>query len=379
MPTPVYDVIVLGMGAMGSSACYHLAKRGLKALGIEQFGLGHDLGSSHGESRIIRKAYYEHPDYVPLLQRAYVLWRELEQESGLSIFVQNGLVTYAKPETSEVFRGTLASAEKYHLPIERMTPKQALEKFPLYQPPPESQALFEAEAGFLRVENALDAHVKLAQKYGASVVENEKVLDIKMTDTSVTVTTANNTYGAKILVICAGGWMKNLLNSSFTVPLTLHRLILFWFKAERVHEKAPCFVFHLDDAFYYGFPMLDGRTIKIASHFSRDEIKFPHEKKLDVVPADKILSMQKFIKKALPHVSSELDRFSTCIYSMTPDEHFVIDRHPGFSNVVFAAGFSGHGFKFSSVVGEILADLATQGKTARPIDFLKLDRFQNPQ
>ncbi len=372
-----YDVIVIGVGGMGSSACYHLSKRGYRVLGLEQFNLGHHFGSSHGETRMIRRAYFEHSNYIPLLNRAYELWKDLETESKQSIFIPCGLVIYADPKTSAVYQGTLKSAQKYKIELKKWDRPTAIKKFPIYLPAENQRALFEPEAGLLHVERAVLTHTSVAKQFGAQILENVKVLDYEILNSCVKVRTNQGVFEAAKLVVTSGPWSGALLKE-LGLPLKLHRLYQHWFKASpkhRLENAVPCFAFHSDEDFYYGFPMLDGKTIKIASHFSRETLLNPSEKDALVIPEEKIDAVRNFIKKSLPLVTTDLDRISSCIYTMTPDEHFIIDTHPEINSLVFAAGFSGHGFKFSSVTGEILADLTLEGKTKYPIDFLSLKRF----
>lgn len=372
-----FDVIVIGVGGMGSSACYHLAKRGQKVLGLEQFSMAHDKGSSHGETRMIRRAYFEHPNYVPLLNRAYALWETLEKESKESLLVKNGLIIYANPKTSTIYRGTTESARKHTIPIEKLDTKEANKRFSMYRCEKTMSGILEPGAGFLRVEKCVNAHTTLAKKHGAVIHENETVTDYRSTNKGVIVGTNKGSYTADRLIITGGPWNTKLLGELGT-SLKLFRTIQYWFKASAdfdVKTGIPCFAFHTDDDFYYGFPMLDGKTIKVAAHFSKHAISDPAEKNIHEVPTDELKHVQKFLKEHLPKVSTSLDRFSPCIYTMTPDEHFIIDRHPQNDRITFAGGFSGHGFKFSSVIGEILADLSMTGITKHPIEFLKLRKF----
>jgi sarcosine oxidase len=372
-----FDVIVIGVGGMGASACYHLAQRGCKVLGLEQFALGHSHGSSHGQTRMIRRAYFEHSDYIPLLNRSYELWNRLENESGEKLWVQNGLIIYGNPNSSAVYKGTIESAAKYNIAVEKLGNSQAIQRFPLFSPEKNMDGVFEPDAGFLYVEKCVLAHARLAQTKGAIILENENVLDYSANDTGVVVKTEKSTYTADRLVITGGPWNTKLLNDLGTL-LKLKRMIQYWFKAPPeydVNNNVPCFAFHTEDDFYYGFPMLDGKTIKIAAHFAGRSIQNPAQKNIDQIPNDELQPIQEFVRKYLKKISGNVAQFSTCIYTMTPDEHFLIDRHPKNSRIVFAAGFSGHGFKFSSVIGEILSDLTLNGTTAQPIDFLRLRKF----
>lgn len=372
-----YDVIVIGMGGMGSAACYHLAKRGVKVLGLEQFKIGHDRGSSHGETRIIRRAYFEHADYIPLLNRAYQLWNELEQESSQKLFVKNGQVVFACSETSRVYKGIVESSKQYHIPIEKLTREEAIKRFPMYTPPENYSALYESGAGFLYVEKAVTTHVQLAKNLGAEIHEQETVLDYSVEPDEVSVKTNQGVYRGSKLIVVGGSWNTQLLKD-IGLPLTLYRVIQYWFPASTEHDMGrgtPCFAFHLGSELLYGFPRIDQTTVKMAAHFSKQKIHKPSEKDIACVPNEDLVRMGSYIQQVLPNVTPKLHRFVPCIYTMTPDENFIIDIHPQYPNVAFAGGFSGHGFKFSSVVGEILADLSLTGTTKHPIKFLRIRSF----
>ena len=369
-----FDVIVLGVGGMGSAACYHLAKRGVRVLGLEQFSLTHDRGSSHGETRIIRKAYFEDPSYVPLLERAYQLWGELEAEAQERLFERTGLVLFGKPEESVVYRGTHESAKKYSIPMETLLISEAASKFPMFRAKAGESALYEPSGGFVLAEASVAAHARLARAHGALILENQTVLDYKSDDEGVVVRTREQVFRAEKLVITGGAWTKMLL-ADLGLPLRLKRMILYWFKASpeyALENGTPCFFFQDGEELTYGFPMRDGWAIKIASHNRGAWVEAPQDKFLLAPPADELTAMRKVLNERMPGVTGELVKFATCLYTMTPDENFVIDTHPVDSRIVFAGGFSGHGFKFAPVIGEILADLVQSGRTQHPIEFLHI-------
>ncbi|MGZ3685026.1 MAG: N-methyl-L-tryptophan oxidase [Bdellovibrionota bacterium] len=371
-----YDSIVIGLGAMGSAAAAHLAGRGQKVLGLEQFTLGHDRGSSHGETRLIRQAYFENADYVPLLLRAYDLWDELAAESREELFVRNGLLIYGRPESSKVFQGALRSGRLYSIPMEELAREPSLKRWPMYRPPEGFSAAFEPGAGYLRAEACTLAHAGLARNRGAELLTGETVLGYSVSRGVVRVRTANGEYESARLVLAGGAWSSRLL-AELGLPLTLRRMLLAWFKAGPEHRGAPGFIFDLDDDFYYGFPQIDGATFKIAGHHGYQLMDKPEEKDIVAPGEDRLESLRRCIGQCFPFATKELVKTAHCIYTMTPDEDFVMDRHPLHPEVVFAAGFSGHGFKFASVVGEILADLAENGRTAHPIEFLRASRFRS--
>jgi sarcosine oxidase len=370
-----FDSIVIGLGAMGSAAAYHLAKRGQKVLGLEQFSLAHDRGSSHGETRLIRQAYFENADYVPLLLRAYELWDALAEEVGEEIFTRNGLVIYGRPGKSLVYDGALRSGKLYSIPMEELDREASLKHWPCYRAPEGFSAAYEPGAGFLRAEACVLAHARIARERGAELHENEAVQSYSAKNGRVSVKTNKGEYEAARLVIAGGGWSSRLLQE-LGLPLELRRMLLGWFPSSLAHGGAPGFIFDLEDDFYYGFPSIDGRTVKMAGHHGFEKMLAPEEKDAVQPTPARIARLENFIRRCLPEVQPALVRAAHCIYTMTPDEDFVIDWHPEHPEISYAAGFSGHGFKFASVVGEILAELSLEGRTRHPASFLASKRFR---
>lgn len=370
-----HDVIVLGVGAMGSAACFHLAARGARVLGLERFSAPNDRGSSHGESRIIRRAYAEGADYVPLLDRAYQLWDELDAITEESLFHRVGLAYYGLRD-SELLASVERSSELYGVPIEQLDRQAAIERFPDYLPPQGFRAIFEPDAGYLASEACIEAYVAGARSAGAEVRENEEVLGWVVDDEGVEVRTDQATYSAGALVLAAGAWTRPLLGE-LSVPLEVRRVPLFWFRNQAgTHslERVPCFLMDLEHGLFYGFPARDPHGVKVAMHAPLEPVGEPLAIDRDIHDSD-LEPIHRSSYMVLPHVAPPATHSAVCMYTMTPDEHFVIDRHPGHENVVFAAGFSGHGFKFASVVGEVLADLALEGATRHPVEFLGPGRF----
>lgn len=372
-----YDAIVIGLGAMGSAAVYHLAKRGLRVLGVDQFGPCHDRGSSHGETRIIRKAYFEHPDYVPLLIRAYALWDELAAETKMDLFERCGLLL-AGPRDGNVVPGLYRAAAAHGLPLETLGAKDLARRYPMFNLPTERyEAVFEADAGFLHLELCLLAHNIAAQRAGADLFHNHRVLGWESDGKTVKVATDRLTISAGALVVCGGPWSEWML-TGLAVPLAVRRKVQLWFVTRDQRFDAafhvPVFGVEASEGFFYGFPSVNARQIKVAHHTGGARVE--HADRVDRELHDEdVEPVRRFIDAHLHGVTDEVARHSVCMYTMTPDEHFILDRHPGYPNVVFAAGFSGHGFKFASVVGEVMADLAVTGRTDQPIDFLRLSRL----
>ncbi|MFE9656362.1 N-methyl-L-tryptophan oxidase [Micromonospora sp. NPDC006431] len=367
-----YDVIVVGLGGMGSSAAYHLAVRGQRVLGLEQFGPAHDRGSSHGGSRITRQSYFEDPAYVPLLLRAYELWDKLERDAGREIISLTGGVFVGRPE-SHTFAGSLRASREWDLPHEILDARELRRRFPTFSPRDEEVALFEAKAGFVRPEATVAAHLELAGRHGADLRYNEPVLRWQaLPDGGVRVTTEGGFYTAGRLVVCPGAWAPALL-ADLGVPFSVERQVMYWFQPETgvgpfQPERHPIYI-HEDGSGtqIYGFPAIDGPDggAKVA-FFRRGQACTPETIDRQVHP-EEIQDMREHLAGVLPALPGRLLRAATCMYTNTPDQHFVIATHPEHPQVTVACGFSGHGFKFVPVVGEILADLATSGSTVHPI------------
>jgi len=370
-----FDVIVIGVGSMGSAACWHLADRGARVLGLEQFSLAHDRGSAHGESRIIRQAYFEHPDYVPLLLKSYDLWNRLEESTGSRLFERGGLLMEGAPEGPTI-DGARRSAERYAIPVESLSASEAHRRWPQFRIPDAHVVLFEPGAGLLRVEECVRAQVRAAQAQGAVVQAGERVLEWESNGTSVSVQTDKATYSAGALVITAGAWAGSCL-TDLNLPLVVLRKFVAWFgirnAACRLDQGMPTYFFELPYGAFYGFPSLDGQTAKVAEHSGGQMTTADSVER--TLQATDLEPLTPFVAEHLPCHATTLQRHSVCLYTMTADQHFILDRHPRFPNVSFAAGFSGHGFKFAPVIGLALTDLALQGTTDLPVQFLSRTRL----
>ncbi len=376
MPQP--DIIVIGTGGIGSAALWHLARRGVRVLGLDRFPVAHARGSSHGQTRLIRQAYYEHADYVPLLQRAYALWRELERQVERPLLVESGLVMAGPPEGA-VIAGALDSARQHRLAVEHLTGIEAGRRWPMFHGPDGWDVVFEPTGGYLHVEACVEAHAEAARRAGA-VLEHDVVVHGWTAATSgVTVYTSRGTWQADRLVLSPGAWAEGLLQLP-EVPLQVLRKPLFWFtptgsRAQNFSVGAcPCFAFDTPEGFFYGFPALDGRGVKIAEHTGGDPVDDPLAVNRSL-QGDDLARVDQFRHRHLPQLQGDCSGHAACLYTMSPDQHFVVGCHPRHAQVVLAAGFSGHGFKFASVMGEVLADLATTGSTPHPIGFLSPTRF----
>lgn len=371
-----FDVIVVGVGGMGSAAAYHLATRGLRVLALEQHHLGHNLGSSHGHTRIIRLAYFEDPSYVPLLRRAFALWREMEL--GLAeplLHVTGGLdVGYAG---STVFEGSLRSCREHDLPHEVLDATALAARFPGWRPAANAMAVYQPDAGFLIPERCIQAHVDRARERGATILTHEQVLEYTTSGGSVRVQTDHGAYEAAQLVLTAGPWMADL-----AVPLrsllTVERQVLGWFEiadhARFAPSAFPVFVLDAAEGVYYGLPEYGVPGLKLGRYHHREERVHPDTMDRAVHPADEA-ALREAVARYFPSANGTLLSSTTCLFTNTPDEHFIIDRAPGSPEVLLVSACSGHGFKFSSVIGEICADLVQHGTTPHDISLFSLSRF----
>lgn len=373
-----FDVIVVGTGGIGSAAAYHLAARGLRVVGLDRFPIAHDRGSSHGQTRLIRQAYFEHPDYVPLLLRAYALWRDLEQRVGRRLLVESGLVMAGPPE-GDVIAGAERSAALHDLDVERLSVAETRGRWPMFTLPEEWSVIHEPHGGYLFVEACVRAHAEAARKAGAAFEHGVAVRSWRREGSGVAVATDRGDYVADRLVLAPGAWAAGLLQLP-RVPLTVLRKSLFWYAPEPGLQAAcgpgalPCFAFDAPAGFFYGFPAIDGRGVKIAEHSGGLAVGDPLQvdRGIDV---DEQQRVEAIMAAHLPGMSRRCTDHAVCLYTMSPDHHFVVGLHPEHDRVAIAAGFSGHGFKFASVMGEILADLACSGETAHPIAFLSPTRL----
>ncbi|MGW5473058.1 N-methyl-L-tryptophan oxidase [Streptomyces chartreusis] len=370
--SPTYDVIVIGLGGMGSAAAHHLSARGARVLGLEKFGPVHDRGSSHGGSRITRQSYFEDSAYVPLLLRAYELYDDLERATGRDIATLCGGVMLGLPDSRTV-AGSLSSAREWDLPHEMLDAKEIRRRFPTLAPKDGEVALYERRAGFLRPENTVAAHLQLATRQGADLHFDEPMTRWEPYRDGLRVHTAENTYTAGQLVICPGAWAPQLL-ADLRVPFSIERQVMYWFQPRRgtdpfLPAHHPVYIWENSAGVHvYGFPAIDGPDAgaKVA-FFHKGEATTPET--IDrTVHEDEIRAMADHLSGCVPDLPGTLLKGVTCMFSNTADEHFVIARHPAHpDSVTVACGFSGHGFKFVPVVGEILADLALTGATEHPI------------
>ena len=368
-----YDVVVVGVGGMGSAALYHLACRGKRVLGLERFDVPHELGSSHGVTRIIRLAYFEHPAYVPLMRRAYELWRELEQEADEQLLHVTGIVEAGE----RIYDGTLRACEEHGIPHEAIDGREVGHRFPGYRLPDDLPAIFQPDGGFVLPERCIVCHVEGALARGAVVRARERVLEWSETENGVRVTTDREVVETERLVLTAGAWSQDVAR----LPAGMVRGVrqaLAWLQPTRPELFAPVrfpvFNLALDDEHFYGFPVFGIPGFKLGRYDHFGEGGDPDAISREPTLADEE-PLRAFAGRYFPDGAGPTVALKTCLFEPSPDEHFLIDAHPETPHAVFGAGFSGHGFKFCSVVGEILADLALEGETRHDIGFLRLGRF----
>jgi sarcosine oxidase len=372
-----FRVIVVGVGGMGSAACWRLAERGAAVLGLEQFDIPHSSGSSHGSTRLVRQAYHEHPDYVPLLKRAYELWRELEQTSGQDLLTISG-VLHLGHRGHQRLGAILETAHRHQIAVEQLDRRQVAERFPQFNIDDRFEGVFEPLGGFVPPEKTVAAQTLAALRAGAEIHAREPVREWRVEDGVVRVTTTRDSYEAERIVFCAGAWTARLL-ADLGAELVVTRQTLSWtwpHKPEAfILGRFPCWTLtEPDGVTFYGFPMVDDCPgLKTARHVAGLKVDPDHVPRQEL-PGDEA-EVRSALARFLPDANGPLLALRTCLYTNSPDEHFIIDRHPEHASVVLACGFSGHGFKFAPVIGEILADLALEGSTPLPAQFLGLGRF----
>lgn len=369
---------------MGAATCFQLAQRGYKVLGLEQFGIPHEMGSHTGQSRIIRKAYFESPEYVPLLERAYEGWKSLEQLTGEQLYYSTGIVYFGAAQ-SATMQAVNQSADLHKVAIEQPSLKDAEKRFPAFKMPTDFKAIVEPDAGFVTPEKAIRLYMQEAEKLGATIKTNETVQGWQQEGSRIKVTTDKGNYTCDKLIITAGAWAAKII-PELQAPLKVTKQILAWVNPTNWDAFSlgnfPCwFIDDPERGVFYGFPILpndkfDGPVgLKLAHHFP-GEVVDANTVDRHQIPADAAENIRYVLEKYMPGALGEILSLKSCLYTNSADEHFIIDHLPGYNQqVTIACGFSGHGFKFIPVIGEILADLATKGHTHLPIDFLRLSRF----
>jgi monomeric sarcosine oxidase len=373
-----FDAAVIGLGTMGSAVALSLARRKASVIGFDRFGPPHNFGSHGGSTRVFRICYPECPDYVPLAQRAGTLWEQLEEEASARLLTRCGLLTMGAEDSGPI-RGIRYCAAHYELPAEHLSAGEIRKRYPAFHPPDDYVGCLESGAGWLDVDKSIEQMHRLARDFGAELMTDSEVTGWHSDGRSAVVRTRAGEYAARKVIITGGAWAAKILRH-LDLPLKVIRKTFAWFDPLISDQFAagaiPIFGFPPNS--FYGFPNIGGQGVKVAEHLGGDEVVDP-----DMVPAAGDRDKQPLVETAAkflpglagppPGDESRIMRVSNCLYAMTPDENFVLDRHPENENVFFAAGFSGHGFKFAPLIGEIMADLALDGQTSHLIDFLRLD------
>ena len=372
-----FDVIVIGAGAMGSATCWQLARRGVRVLGLDRFEIPNARGSSHGLSRMIRLAYYEQ-HYVPLLRRAYEVWRDLEQACGQKLLhITGGL--YMGLADDELVAGSLRAAREHHLPHEIVDRGMLADRYPQFEVPDDHIGLFEPSAGFLEPENCIAAFADQSLRNGAEIHGHEPVESWEADESGARVKTSCGEYRASTLIFCGGAWSEKLV-CDLGIKLLVTRQVMGWVwpREPAMFEMGRLPVWAIDrpdGSLYYGFPMhRPGVGFKLAHH-APGRATDPDQVERGVLPGDED-SFRDCLRQFIPQANGPTLAMRTCLYTSSPDSHFIVDRHPKHARVLIACGFSGHGFKFAGVIGQVMAELATRGKTDLPIEFLSLGRFR---
>ena len=370
-----FDMVVLGLGVMGASAVHQLAGRGVRVLGLDANQRGHVLGSSHGRSRIIREAYYEAAEYVPLVQRAFVQWRELEEETGLDLLLMTGCLNIGRPGT-QVVDGVIASARRHGLPSEVLPSDAMRSRFPAFALPESHVGVYQPTAGVLNADACVGALVDASVARGATIRHGELVNNWEPDGDGVIVRTPSGTIRAQKLVITAGPWSASVL-ADLGLPLQAVRQYVVHFEPQAPERFSPpgfpAFIWDVAEGEVYGIPYLPGSGFKVGGHDPGEPCT--PETARRTVTAEEIENVRSIFERCLPGCATTMSMAATCLYTVTPDRHFIIDRHPEHPQVSYAAGFSGHGFKFGPTIGEVLADLAIEGSSRHDVAFLRAARF----
>ena len=371
-----YDVIVAGVGAMGSAACWRLAERGQRVLGLERFDIPNTRGSSHGVNRIIRLAYFEHPGYVPLLRRAYDLWRETERACGQQLIFITGGMDAGRPD-SMIVSGSLLSCRTHGIPHEVLDANELYRRFPGFNLPADFVAVYQPDGGFIACERAVTAQTSLARAAGAEIHTNEKMLKWEPTSGGVRVTTERGVYEAGQLIISCGAWVADYVPALAKLAIP-ERQVLAWFEPKKPELFAlgnfPISIVQTDDGFPYQFPIWGAPGFKLGLYRHLHETGHADALSREANTRDEA-RLRDTVERYFPAAAGRTLAMQTCLFTNVPDSHFVIDMLPGMPQVIVASPCSGHGFKFACVIGEILADLTIHGQTRFDLKLFSLARF----
>jgi sarcosine oxidase len=384
----MYDVVILGLGATGSAAAYQSAKRGLSVLGIDQFSPPHTHGSSHGDTRITRKAIGEGDVYVPLVLRANEIWREIQREAGVDLITLTGglwissAARQAESHVANFFDNTVSAARRFGIEHQVLDAADIRKRFPQFKVRDNEVGYYEPDAGYLRPEACIAAQLQLAARRGAELRTGERVESFHDHDGVITVLTDRGIYKTKQLVLCAGPWVRRFVPPHIAKHFTVTRQVMYWFEVDAPPERyrAPAFpawIWELQDRknVIYGTPAIDGSAaIKVGTEQYATSTMVESVAR-EVTDEEKRGMYEQLVAPYLPEASGRCVRAATCLYTATPDFQFVIDRLPHQPGVLLASPCSGHGFKHSAAVGEILAELVSEGHSRIRIGHFSLDRL----
>ena len=378
-----YDVIVIGLGAMGSASLYQLAKSGAKVLGIDMFTPPHIYGSSHGETRITRQAIAEGKEYVPLVLRANEIWHELENLSGESLYTRTGILIMASntaDRPNKFVDNTIVAASEYGIEHEVLSAATIAQRFPKFKTQGDEKGYFEPGAGYLQPEKCIDVQLGLAAESGAEIHDGERFISYSRDGDTILVTTDKAEYATSSLVLTMGPWVNEILPAKYRDTVKIYRQVLYWFEIDDPEDYAsevfPVFNWEFNTAhedFMYGFPSLDSKTIKVATE-QYDETTGPGKARREVTQQEKEAMYEQYVKPHLSGVSARCVKAESCLYSVAPDWRFLIDRHPDDDQVIVASPCSGHGFKHSAAIGEVIADMVLGRETKVDIAAFGFDR-----
>lgn len=373
-----FDLAVIGLGGIGSSVLNYSTEIGLNVIGIDQFSPPHTYGSSHGETRAFRQAYFEHENYVPMLKEAYSMWKKFALNSKKDIFYETGVLALGKAD-GNLISGMNKSAKLHDISIDKISSSKLSHKYPYFNVPKNFEAILEKKAGTLFIENIISENLKIAKSNGANVLLNSQLINWNSEGKLIELFCSNQVLKTKRLVICAGAWSDNLL-SNLGMDLKIRLKHMHWINNSDqrmfINNGCPVFCFESDKHIFYGFPEINKNRIKIAQHTGGTLISKPSQK-TNLQENFELQTTQALLEKHIPFLNFDTVKHDTCLYTMSPDEHFIVDNHPNDNRISFAAGLSGHGFKFSNILGKILCDLVTENENELNIDFLKLKRFNH--
>ena len=375
-----FDIIIIGAGGIGSAAAYYLAKAQQRVLILEQFELNHQLGSSYGYSRVIRYAY-NNPIYINLMRQAYTLWFALQEEAQETLYIKTGELDFGQLETPSL-QQLVGSMEEAKIPYKRLTYAEIKQRFPQFNVSEGIEGVYQEDTGILKASQCVLTHLKLAKNNGLIVKENSPVTNIKNESNTVTVTTPHGSYNAAKVIVTTGSWTKDILmKTGIELPLTIMPCQLAFFRVNHPEQfkpgKFPIFLGHFTGdygEFPYGLPSCDHQGVKISTFYGWDKVQNINQ--IDYTPSlDWIEKVRVFLNQYLPDANGELIETRRCLYTMTPDKDFIVDHHPENSNILIATGFSGHGFKFTTLIGKILTDLIVKNKTDCDLSLFQINRF----